>query len=104
MAKSSSFATAHAQIGDSTLTRVGARKRVEEYVFHSELQSLLSTLAEMSDDSDVEAMLEAPFMKEGAEVGKYTSCAWRCAAILVNSHMRCHMTPCWLYLCSLLAS
>ena len=40
-------------------------------MFRSEFVSLLSTLAEMSDDSDVEAMLEAPFMKEGAEVGRY---------------------------------
>lgn len=42
-----------------------------EYVIRSELQSLLSTLAEMSDDSDVEAMLEAPFIKDGAEVRRY---------------------------------
>lgn len=49
-------------------------------MFRSEFLNLLSTLVEMSDDSDVEAMLEAPF-KEGAEVG-HKDVSWQ-TAILV---------------------
>ena len=61
---------------------VGARRleargssswRVRDF---SEFLSLLSTIGreEMSDDSDVEAMLEAPFMKEGSEVWNQSPC------------------------------
>ncbi len=58
----------------------------------SEFLSLLSTLAEMSDDSDVEAMLEAPFMKEGAEVGRLMFLG-RPPFWYVHIHaLRCHMT------------